>query len=443
MYIKSCLALLLASSLTFDAGVDGRAVLRREVSSLDQNSVGGQLARRVVVEPVAPKAPSGPKGPKGPGGTGPGESSNPGGGVDVNSIPGNPNRVSGQSTGETDGGAIPGQPKEDTVPANDEAIPPKEDGQQTEENTNPNCKRGLQGRADCSDVEMTDAERQSSSSEEGQGQRSSSEGDSWPSTDRDSVTSDNEAMMKPYDEVTYRDNGEKSQKYLTGEEPAHAPDWRPYTRNYEDVVKPEYKNTNPVGQQTNRDQAGAAEVFDRFGIKYDASVTDWSRADVKSKTPNQQEVTNQAYYSPSQKTVSIDTFRGDWDGWAPKSPERLPSSELNKQVYGEKSGTEGVGFQYVFQPRVTGKGSIDAIKDLWRARNWRSAEWHSFDFSNLKPNSRAPIDKTSDQTLVSGIDNVRTFEAMAGTYGKTIKSVHIQGINQHTDQPVIVIEFVQ
>ena len=427
----------------------------------DQNSVGEQLARRVVVEGVAPKAPKGSSGkPKGSGGTGEGESFSPGN-VDPNSIPGNPNRVPGKSGDTSHEGAIPGRPQEDTVPSQpkedailgqpkedsvpagdkgDEGTKPKEDGQ-AEENRKSNCKRGLQGRADCSDTEMGYYEKESSqpASEESNGPLTDKDG--FPLSDNDAPTPETAAMLKPYNEKTYRDNGEQSQKYLTGEEAAHAPNWPPYHNTYRDAIPPQMKNTNPVGGKSTDTTKGAAEVLDRFGIKYDTSVTDWTKASMKSTNPDRQLATNSAWYSPSQKTITIDSMRADFDGNARGSPGHLPASELNKQVYGEKSGTDGAGFKWVVQPRVAGKGSVKAIKELWKRNNWSPNEWHSFDFSNLKPGSRAPINKNSDQTLISGIDNVRTFEAMAGTYGKTIKEVHIQGVNEYTTEPAMVIEF--
>ncbi|KAL8705966.1 MAG: hypothetical protein Q9201_000960 [Fulgogasparrea decipioides] len=460
MQIQYLFQLLLVGSLTYDAGVVGRAIIPHGIAVRDDTvyrPVEKALAHRAVVEPVgAPKAPApkpGEGAPKAPGESS-GEPSDPSS-PDPESVPGNPDSQSGDPGGESDNSAIPGQPKEDTQPKDEPQPAPKDPN--SDPNKKPNCKRDLTGRAmECSDDESEtesdqemvdyydqaeegmaigrddDVEMASDDSSENTGLDEKG----WPLSDDDAPTDYTTDLMKPYDENAYRDDGVTAQRYLTRQIPQNPPSWRPYTEKY---TPTETKNANPVGELKTVAENNMRDIFDRLGIKYDQTAQDWNKVSMKSEKQNKegpkQGVVNRAWFSKSQKTITIDEARKMYDG--NDKADRIPVSELNKQEYERQAGD--ANFRWIVQPRINGKGSKKAIKELFNKHGWSPDEWRTFDFSKLDRNSN--IDRSSDETVISGIDNVKTFERMAGGYGKQIKTIYIRGKGTHEPEPVIAIEF--
>ena len=393
-----------------------------------------------------------------------GESGGTESGADPNSIPGNPGAKSGggsKGSGEdgqsnADPDSIPGNPdatRPDSLPEEGPKNGPNEDPNKTPSDTepgkakdNPNCKRGLNGRADCSDdsdVAMSDEEEYRSSDEEvaaaDEEMRSDSEDSKgWPQSDNDAPNRETADMLKPYVEKDIRDAGVKAQEFLIGKTPADKPFTESYQDRYYDVLatKPELKMRAPDAAVSSGSEADVVAVFDKLGIQRESSVTDWQKVNLKSAepVPGMEGGMNSAYYSGSQRTICVDEFRRAYDGNAPA--DQLPASELNRQVYEGITGNNG--FRYVVQTRIAGKGSKKAIKELYNKNGWAPTEYHSFE---LNLNRDVPIDPKSDTTLVCGIDNVKGFLRMAATNGKPIERIHIWGKGPWASDPAIAIEF--
>ncbi|KAL8688166.1 MAG: hypothetical protein Q9218_005856 [Villophora microphyllina] len=397
--------------------------------------------------------------------------------------------------------ADPGQPKDQAPPAannensgtnkpatpdksNDGAQPAPKDQDGKDKPTNPdqskdqpqpapkdqnsdskdkqNCKRDLFGRADqCSDtdedmadaydgdlVEGSDEDEEMSDQDEDTHQSPAELSDWGPTSDDESDSSEQGDMTKPYDENAMRTAGVKAQEYLSGQRAQSPVKWPFYTAKYEDQGLADLKNKKPSGDQISGPDRTVKDIHDRFNIKEDG-VTDWRRVALKSKkVPPPLDFLNKAYYSPSQRAINVEEFRKAND--VNDKQDQIPASELNKQVYSQLNeeayrNNPGMGkpeennFIWIVQPRVAGKGSKTAIKQLYQKNHWGPTEWHDFDFSTLGKDTK--IDRESDLSLISGIDNIKTFHRMAGADGRRIKTVHIRGIGKYTEDPVIVIEF--
>ncbi|KAL8731716.1 MAG: hypothetical protein Q9181_004197 [Wetmoreana brouardii] len=427
------------------------------------------LAHRAVIEPVGAPKEEAPKAPTVEGTSG--EASNPNS-PNPDSIPGNPNSQAGDPGGESDSAAIPGQPKKEQPqpapkdpnsdpdkkeqpkpapedPNNDpdkEQPKPAPEDPNSNPNKNPTCKRGLIGRASgCSENDQelvnyyNEAERGfgvGGGDDDGESVASSVDAQGWPLSDDDAPTKWTEDLMKPYDENTYRADGVTAQRYLTGQIQQNPPSWRPFTEKY---VRTETKNANPAGQLQTADEKNMGDIFHTLGIKYDQTVQDWNKVSMKSVKQNEdaskQGVVNRAWFSKSQKTIIIDEARKMYDG--NEKVDRIPVSELNKQGYEEQAGD--ANFRWIVQPRVNGKGSKKAVKELFNKHGWSPDEWQGYDLSGLNRNSN--IDPNSDVSVISGIDNVKTFERMAGGYGKQIQAIYIRGRGAYRIEPVIAIRF--